>query len=271
MEHMTPELLQHLRQAAPLAATANSASISGDAMKVAALLMAGGSLGMLLDVIDRQQAVIEQHAQDLHRVVEATVGELTRRAAPHAYESMAWAAGMGEISKIRSEQPLPAGIENGFSLALHLLDRINVDADDQMRVDQVCDLIKAQQAELQRRQTPLESTMQLRKLLEEAYDRIRDLMHGDDGQACKEAERFIERARKVTLDVEPAVSLPAAAIDAESITLPVALVRKALSNAGKIAQSVPFCPNCGVHHPSLGKIARMLPPGGGEQHEVSSR
>ncbi len=71
MEQMTPELLHHLRQAAPLAATANSMSISGDTMKVAALLMAGGSLGMLLEVIDRQQAIIEQHADRMGRVVES--------------------------------------------------------------------------------------------------------------------------------------------------------------------------------------------------------
>lgn len=259
MEKMTPELLAQLRRAAPLAETTNGLSISGDTMKVAAVMMASGSLGLLLDMIDRQQAVIEQHAANMQRVLEAAVGELTRRAAPHTYESMAWNAGMEEIAQIRSAQPIPAGTEDGFSLALHLLDRIDVDADDQERVDQACELIKTQQAELKRRSSPLESTLQLRKLLEEAFDRISDLMDGQDGQACKEATRFIQRSKKVTLTIEPAIRLQPAAAGAEWVTLPVPLVRKALNGAGRATHEQPFCPTCGAHHQSVSAIAQMLP------------
>lgn len=259
MEQMTPELLQQLRQAAPLVATANTLSISGNSMKAAALMTAAGSLQMLLDVIDRQQVIIEQHKQNMHRVLEATVGELTRRAAPHAYESMAWNAGMAAIDTICSEQPLADCETQPFNLALHLLDRVNVDNDDQQRVDQVETIIKDMQAELDRRSAPLQSTLQLRKLLEEAFDRIRDLMEADDGQASKEAERFVERARKATLSVEPAVALQPVAQGNASITLPVDLVGKAVNGATDGLHPTPFCPNCGSHHDAKYTIAQLLP------------
>lgn len=267
MMHVTPELLEQLRRAAPLAESVNGLSISGDAMKVGAVMMAGGSLGMLLDVIDRQQVLIEQHTAHLQRVLEAAAGELTRRAAPHAFESMAWQAGMQEISKIRGELSAPIGIEDGFSLALHLLDRIDVNAGDQLRVDQVCDLIKGQQAELKRRSSPLESTLQLRTLLEESFDCIRELSDGGDSQACKEAEQFVQRAKKVTLTVETAVRLQPSPAGADSINLPIALVRKACNGAGVAGtgdSSTMFCPNCGSHHQSMATIAKLLPPEAGE-------